>query len=127
MHTIMDAIVFGTKNKNAFIILMFYQEPKCFHHFDVIRKRNPIPSMICNSGFLYFSLSEWFLSCARCRAVHSDIVQELCELCPELLEDLLDGMLWHSASVEAGKVSIFVSASLLPFCNRKLVAQRQTS
>ena len=36
--------------------------------------------------------------------MHPDIVPELCTLCPDLLEDLLDGMLWHSASVEKGKV-----------------------
>ncbi len=40
------------------------------------------------------------------RTVHPDIVPELCVLCPALLEDLLDGMLWHSASVEKGKVRI---------------------
>ena len=38
------------------------------------------------------------------RELHPDIVSELCDLCPDLLEDLLDGMLWHSASVEAGQV-----------------------
>ena len=38
------------------------------------------------------------------RAVHPDIVEQLCTLCPDLLEDLMDGMLWHSSNVEGGKV-----------------------
>ena len=33
--------------------------------------------------------------------VHPDIVSVLCKICPELLEDVFDGMLWHSATVEA--------------------------
>ena len=41
---------------------------------------------------------------ALCRAVHPDIVEQLCALCPDLLEDLMDGMLWHSACVERGQV-----------------------
>ena len=35
-------------------------------------------------------------------SVHPDIVTVLCKICPELLEDLFDGMLWHSALVEEG-------------------------
>eukprot|EP00291_Cryptomonas_curvata_P022400 CAMPEP_0172170956 /NCGR_PEP_ID=MMETSP1050-20130122/11618_1 /TAXON_ID=233186 /ORGANISM="Cryptomonas curvata, Strain CCAP979/52" /LENGTH=924 /DNA_ID=CAMNT_0012842321 /DNA_START=324 /DNA_END=3094 /DNA_ORIENTATION=+ len=35
-------------------------------------------------------------------AVHPDIVAVLCRICPDLLEDLFDGMLWHSATVEDG-------------------------
>ena len=35
-------------------------------------------------------------------AVHPDIVTVLCKICPDLLEDLFDGMLWHSAVVEDG-------------------------
>jgi len=35
-------------------------------------------------------------------AVHPDIVAVLCKICPDLLEDLFDGMMWHSAVVEEG-------------------------
>jgi hypothetical protein len=33
-------------------------------------------------------------------SVHPDLVEVLCKICPELLGDLFDGMLWHSATVE---------------------------
>jgi len=33
---------------------------------------------------------------------HADIVTVLCKFCPELLDDLFDGMLWHSGTVEEG-------------------------
>ena len=38
--------------------------------------------------------------------VHPDIVTLLCRICPELLEDLFDGMLWHSAVVEDDLVRV---------------------
>ena len=38
--------------------------------------------------------------------IHPDIVTVLCRICPELLEDLFDGMLWHSALVEDDSVRV---------------------
>ena len=42
------------------------------------------------------------------RNIHPDIVSVLCSLCPDLLHDLLDGMLWHSAFVENGLVRVLL-------------------
>jgi len=38
--------------------------------------------------------------------LHPDIVTLLCSVCPDLLEELLDGLIWHSASAKEGKVRV---------------------
>ncbi len=46
--------------------------------------------------------SAYYCGRERLWAAHPDVVGELCSLCPALLDDLLDGHMWHAASAEGG-------------------------
>ena len=47
----------------------------------------------------------YYYGCQRLWAVHPDVASVLCSICPELVNDFLDGLLWHSARVDHGLVS----------------------
>lgn len=39
-------------------------------------------------------------------ATHKDIITKVCKQMPDLIDPLLDGLLWHASMVVEGKVSM---------------------